>query len=252
MNTHKSYFILEAGEYYTSLSGACWWIAAGSEQDCAIALSRETQEENIILSPSGSGVLGLEAMTITVNSGSLTVFPADLIALARMQAYIDSALKMETKLQTRRYFGFSQCKHKKLPAANFFESWLVERNIFHDDGSNNIISILRSTEWYWLVSYLLGVERQGGKGVKGLGAGYGISGSHFRRLAKRALGNTTKEEMCRWRLTRALFNLLETNESITDIALNNGYSSTSHFSTDFKNAIGFPPRELRKILDYEF
>lgn len=250
MNSRKDCFVLEAGDKYSSTASVCWWIISHSEQSSAVFFHSQNGEGVIDIAPSSAGILAIKDAELKVQSGMITVYPLDLIALAKIQAFIDAALKPDIKIPTRRQAVFLPFEDKTLPAAQVLEHWLIRENVTGEVEKNTAIAILRSTEWYWLVSYLLNYDNTAL--LKELGEKYGFSQSHFRRLTKLALGNTTKGEMCRWRLTKALFDLIETNDSITTIALNNGYASVSHFSSEFKNIMGFPPRELKKLLDYEF
>lgn len=250
MNSRKDSFVLEAAGKYSSTASVCWWVISGPEKSCTILLKRQNGEGLINIAPSSAGILAVKDAELSVQSGMMTVYPLDLIALAKIQAFIDAALKPNVKTPIKNQAVFLPFEYEALPTAQVLEHWLIRENVTGEVEKNTVIAILRSTEWYWLVSYLLNYDNT--PLLKELGEKYGFSQSHFRRLTKLALGNTTKGEMCRWRLTKALFDLIETNDSITAIALNNGYASVSHFSSEFKNIMGFPPRELKKLLNYEF
>lgn len=250
MSSGKDSFILEAGNKYSSTGSACWWVMANPEHGCSLFFNGQKDKGSIAITPSSTGFLAIKEVGLEIHSGAITVYPLSLIALAKIQAFIDTALKPNINLSTKSQAKFLPFDYCGLPTAQILENWLIRENVAGEVGDNDVIAILRSTEWYWLVSYLLNSDNT--PLLKELGVKYGFSQSHFRRLSKLALGNTTKGEMCRWRLTKALFDLIETNETITSVALNNGYASVSHFSSEFKNIMGFPPRELKKFLDYEF
>ncbi|MDR7343710.1 AraC-like DNA-binding protein [Pantoea alhagi] len=250
MNSRKDNFVLEAGDKYSSTASVCWWVMPHPEQGSAVFFHSQNDEGVIDIASSSAGILAIKDAELKIRSGTMTVYPLDLIALAKIQAFIDTALKPNIKIPTKRQAVFLPFDDETVPTAQVLENWLIRENVTGEVEKNTVIAILRSTEWYWLVSYLLNYDNTAL--LKELGEKYGFSQSHFRRLTKLALGNTTKGEMCRWRLTKALFDLIETNDSITAIALNNGYASVSHFSSEFKNIMGFPPRELKKLLDYEF
>lgn len=69
-----------------------------------------------------------------------------------------------------------------------------------------------------------------------LGEDYGVSYTHFRRLCSRALGGKAKSELRNWRMAQSLLNSVEGHENITQLAVNHGYSSPSHFSSEIKRA----------------
>ncbi|KPH01871.1 AraC family transcriptional regulator [Pseudomonas sp. RIT-PI-q] len=74
----------------------------------------------------------------------------------------------------------------------------------------------------------------------------GMSEYHFSRLFKRATGHSPSQYFIKLRMTKAKQQLIETDRSIIDIALEVGYSSASHFSQVFKRQVGVPPSHYRK------
>ena len=76
-----------------------------------------------------------------------------------------------------------------------------------------------------LISYL--DEKK--NNIAQIGERYGVSGTHFRRLCKRYLGNCGKSQLRSWRAASSILTTLSTDESLTQIAVDNGFSSASHF-----------------------
>ena len=74
----------------------------------------------------------------------------------------------------------------------------------------------------------------------------GMSEYHFSRLFKRATGHSPSQYFIKLRMTKAKQQLIETDRSIIDIALEVGYSSASHFSQVFKRQVGVAPSHYRK------
>ncbi|HHJ1147121.1 TPA: helix-turn-helix domain-containing protein [Proteus mirabilis] len=83
-----------------------------------------------------------------------------------------------------------------------------------------------------------------------IGERYGVSGTHFRRLCKRYLGNCGKSQLRSWRAASSILTTLSTDESLTQIAVDNGFSSASHFSNEIKTLFGITPTEFRRIGQY--
>lgn len=65
---------------------------------------------------------------------------------------------------------------------------------------------------------------------------------HFHRIFRAMVGETLHEFVKRTRLERALFLMSHSTRSLTDIALELGFSSSSDFSRSFKAHFGVPPR----------
>jgi AraC family transcriptional regulator len=76
----------------------------------------------------------------------------------------------------------------------------------------------------------------------------GFSPFHFHRVFKALLGETLNQFVKRQRLERALFLMSHTPRfSLTDVALDCGFASSSDFSRNFRQHYGLPP----SILDIE-
>lgn len=65
---------------------------------------------------------------------------------------------------------------------------------------------------------------------------------HFHRIFRAMMGETLHEFVKRTRLERALYLMSHTERSLTEVALEVGFSSSSDFSRSFKAHFGVPPR----------
>lgn len=74
----------------------------------------------------------------------------------------------------------------------------------------------------------------------------GLSYNHFSASFKKAVGRSFSDYITLLRLSEAEKLLISTEQSITDIALSCGFSSTSHFISRFKAQKGITPGQLRK------
>ncbi|UXN59008.1 helix-turn-helix domain-containing protein [Phyllobacterium zundukense] len=74
----------------------------------------------------------------------------------------------------------------------------------------------------------------------------GVSRRHFFRAFKQSTGKTPHSYVAEHRLKRAADLLRTTDLSATDIALGCGFSSSSHFTVAFKQALGTGPSEFRR------
>jgi AraC family transcriptional regulator len=84
-------------------------------------------------------------------------------------------------------------------------------------------------------------------GLKDIADAAFFSKYHFHRIFSTILGEAPVEYLRRIRLEKAAtFLHLYPNYSITRIALNTGFSSSSVFSRSFQNYFGTTPKEFRK------
>jgi transcriptional regulator GlxA family with amidase domain len=75
-------------------------------------------------------------------------------------------------------------------------------------------------------------------------------GVNLRQLERRFVANigmTPREYRLRLRLARARWLIEETDYSMTEIALESGFSGCSHFSSTFKNHFSMKPSEVRHL-----
>ncbi|WP_260260768.1 helix-turn-helix domain-containing protein [Vibrio intestinalis] len=77
----------------------------------------------------------------------------------------------------------------------------------------------------------------------------GMSHARLNRQFKSQFGKTVFEWLRQHRLERAKNYLANPDQAITDIALNCGFSSASHFTQTFKSQYGITPTEYRKGIE---
>ena len=78
----------------------------------------------------------------------------------------------------------------------------------------------------------------------------GFSPAYFSRLFQKQLGKTYSEYLINVRLTHAKSLLLGTDKSITEIALETGYTYAANLTEQFKKKIGMTPLSYRKTHNY--
>ena len=76
-----------------------------------------------------------------------------------------------------------------------------------------------------------------------LAASVGMSRSTFALRFKEMVGSAPMDYLARWRMLSAGDRLLNTSDSVSNIALSLGYESESAFSTAFKRIMGSSPRQ---------
>ncbi|OYP47874.1 hypothetical protein CG709_03195 [Lachnotalea glycerini] len=73
-----------------------------------------------------------------------------------------------------------------------------------------------------------------------------MSATYFSRKFKNVTGFGFKEYLCKIRLTEASKLLLETNQSITEVAFSCGFSDSNYFGDVFRKLKGVSPLQYRK------
>jgi AraC-like DNA-binding protein len=73
-----------------------------------------------------------------------------------------------------------------------------------------------------------------------------MSRSNFMRVFRQATGQTPIEYLVRLRIQKSIELLRNTDLTITEIALEVGFSDSNYFTRQFRRATGSPPRSFRK------
>jgi len=116
----------------------------------------------------------------------------------------------------------------------------------------NVFTFIRNMESYWIAYFLLSQvfsDDNDSDAYKLYNACkvYGVSESYFRKLCHNAFTCGPKKQLRMWRAAHSALQLIEKDKSIATIAGNNGYSSSSHFSSEIKSIFGLTPREFKKL-----
>ncbi|MCD4599995.1 helix-turn-helix domain-containing protein [Proteus mirabilis] len=135
---------------------------------------------------------------------------------------------------------------KELP----LEHLIINEALKDESQLEPLFVTIRHSESYWLILHLISYLDEKKSNIAQIGERYGVSGTHFRRLCKRYLGNCGKSQLRSWRAASSILTTLSTDESLTQIAVDNGFSSASHFSNEIKTLFGITPTEFRRIGQY--
>jgi AraC-like DNA-binding protein len=82
--------------------------------------------------------------------------------------------------------------------------------------------------------------------VEALASSVHLSRAHFIRSFKETFGETPHRYLQRRRIERAMWKLRETDEDVTGISIDVGFSSLGTFSRTFREIVGVSPSEYRE------
>jgi AraC family transcriptional regulator len=74
----------------------------------------------------------------------------------------------------------------------------------------------------------------------------GLSRSHFSHAFRRSVGRTPREHIIHARIQRAMKLMIDTNASLSEIAVAAGFYDQAHFANTFRRAAGMTPTEWRR------
>ncbi|HFI5290758.1 TPA: helix-turn-helix domain-containing protein [Citrobacter freundii] len=170
---------------------------------------------------------------------------------SELLAFLDAAYQGYSDENTYRNSG-TQNKHNGNVCLRYseLEQLFIIRYIRRIDDFDfvSLCKFIRQQESYIIASYLIGNYINSDIGnVTNLSKRYGLSYSNFRKKTQLYFGDTAKNRMQAWRLTKTMLDIVETKESLTHIAMNNGFSSQSHLNQVILSSFGMTPSSLRKI-----
>ncbi|AZC90122.1 Type III secretion thermoregulatory protein (LcrF,VirF) [Pseudomonas chlororaphis subsp. piscium] len=211
----------------------------------SLCLSHRQSSVQWCFAPEWQGLLML-CPGMQVVSGDACVLPLSGANLVKLQFFIDQGVAPAAgPARAEPWVSLREECTRKLTASGL-ESWYLTLALRGCNAYQAFARQLRSSESYQLLAFLL--ERGcGGEKLQDLAGRYGVSISHFRRLCRQALGGGAKSELREWRTAKALLSMADGVVSLTDVALEFGYSSSSHFSKEIRELVGVAPSSLTDI-----
>ncbi|SDT43810.1 transcriptional regulator, AraC family [Pseudomonas asplenii] len=191
-------------------------------------------------------VVGRSALRVVSGDWSSAALPGT--CLMKLQVFIDMGVAFERDRACAQPWAALPMPFVVSRSRATLERWYIEQALRDDPGYQLFASVLRQSASYWLVRFLL---EQGTASEKliGLARRYGVSVSHFRRLCHQALGGAAKPELRDWRAAKALLRMIRGGGSLTDVALEYGYASSSHFSKEVRELLGVAPSRLLDLVE---
>lgn len=85
-----------------------------------------------------------------------------------------------------------------------------------------------------------------------LAKAFSVTPNHFCRVFRQLTGITFKEYLLQLRLEYAMQQLVQTDQSVTEVCLESGFNSPSYFSKAFRERFGCAPSDLRRQKNDKF
>jgi AraC-like DNA-binding protein len=214
----------------------------------AVQLELSWEGENASWEATGNTLLLLDRVDVRVLKGELSLRPLRLEVLSKLLVFIDEARNMaDFETDSVRWAPLQLEDMTMWQDRKRCEYWFLQQILDPSATSSHLLALLRRSESYWLVRFLL-AQSTCNSTLQTLGQRYGVSYSHFRRLCRNALGSAAKSELRDWRMARSLLDVVEGQETLTEVAIKHGYASSSHFSNEIRELLGVSPRGLSNII----
>ncbi|MGH8385612.1 MAG: helix-turn-helix domain-containing protein [Pseudomonas sp.] len=179
-------------------------------------------------------------------NGCVQTLPIAQAPLVKLQVFVDLANASADQRCGQAPWAVLPVAYTQVQTEQALERWYLQQAMAGGEAYQAFASMLRHTESYGLVRFLLEQGTHSEK-LTTLAQRYGVSVSHFRRLCRQALGTAAKPALRGWRTAQALLNMSLQEGSLTDVALEFGFASSSHFSKEIRELVGFPPSSLADI-----
>lgn len=190
---------------------------------------------------------GLIAISAAIElNGSVQTRPIQEAPLVKLQVFIDLGEALVDRQSGPAPWAALPMPDPAAQSHKALERWYIEQAMAGGPAYQAFAGVLRNCESYGLVRFLLEQGTHSEK-LTTLAQRYGVSVSHFRRLCRQALGTAAKPALRGWRTAQALLNMSQHNGSLTDVALEFGFASSSHFSKEIRELVGFTPSSLADI-----
>ncbi|VVO48254.1 hypothetical protein PS880_00162 [Pseudomonas fluorescens] len=229
-----------------------WSVASGSHSQVLrvrngltpLCLAHGDSQLRWCFPPTWQGLLAMRPGVRRI-SGTAKVLPMPT-CLVKLQFFIDRGISRPSF--THQVPPLSELREcgKVGNSTSAIESWYIAQAWKNSTAYKVFSCMLRGDESYRLLEFLH-EHAFGGEKLQDLAPVYGVSVSHFRRLCHQALGGTAKSELRDWRVARALLSMVEGAHSLTSVAYEHGYSSSSHFSKEIRDRVGVAPSSLVDI-----
>lgn len=223
-----------------------WLLTPNQEERFIVDINQEHTYERCEIVK--STLLVLNRVSVHVKSEHVIFRPVKLARLSKLLAFMDMAFGQDlTHVQLPHWLALELSDPEICEDIKRCEQWFLKQYMAPTTEFSFFISMLRKMESYCVIQFLFSQSKSGNTLIE-LGENYGVSYSHFRRLCNHALGGKVKNELRIWRMAQSLLENIEKEGNLTQLAINNGYASSSHFSNEIREMMGVSPRDLSNII----
>lgn len=143
---------------------------------------------------------------LQMRGGCVQVLPLSETRLVKLQVFFDLSDTLTEQRPGHAPWALLPVTYETVRSERALERWYIGQAMSASPAYHAFASVLRHTESYGLVRFLL---EQGTRSEKlsDLAQRYGVSVSHFRRLCRQALGSAAKPALRGWRTAQALLNM---------------------------------------------
>ena len=229
-------------------------LITSGEQDEFLVESKENIRQSVVLSTLNrmnvtfSGEWVIETLTMSQATTLFSFLDYQAKSRGDLSGRLEDVKSHPALMHTERNLVVLIEKENKSMMGMLISTMLKPQ----DRRLESMFSFIRNVESYWISHFLLSQVMNEDKESDSHKIGnaskiYGVSESYFRKLCHHAFTRGPKKQLRLWRAAHSALQLIEKDNSISAIAGNNGYASSSHFSSEIKSLFGITPREFKKL-----
>lgn len=166
----------------------------------------------------------------------------DTKPLSRLLAFLDHSRRSARRGAANRQEALCLHVDEAIEQGDISHGWFVQGLFEHRPDAARLAAMLADGEAYRLVRFIL--DQEGSETIAAMAQRYGLSEAQFRRSSKQVLGRPLKQEMRLIRASNSLMNYSGRAQNFTQVAVDSGYASPSHFCSDIRALLGVSPRKL--------
>ncbi|WP_170944920.1 helix-turn-helix domain-containing protein [Stenotrophomonas maltophilia] len=195
--------------------------------------------------PAGAHALVCAGSIAISMEGAVAAGTVPASVLSRWMAFRDAAFDAAPVAEVPRHpLVIPGCKEMRDPLE--LCAFLVELLRRDPQLHERLRTHVAAGEHYQIARYVLGQAPSARVGD--LAASYGLSATHFRLRCGEVFGRSAKDQLRQLRASHALLSYQGSETLLSDLALDAGYASQSHFSDEIKEFVGLSPRHIYKAV----
>lgn len=195
--------------------------------------------------PPGERALVCAGQLPLVLEGALAGHRVPAAALSRWMAFRDAAFEVPIPEDRPRHPFLFTCS-EAIERPELLAALLIQLLRCYPDAHERLRAHVAGGEHYQIARYVL--SKGPAARVADLANAYGLSATQFRRRCGEVFGRSAKDQLRELRASQALLQYQGSQTTLSDLALEAGYASQSHFSDEIKALVGLAPRHIYKAV----